>query len=180
MRAYLRVSGGFTQEQTDQAFDGLLRLGGYSTAAWEDVKLRTAVPRALAFLVSGRGLNTIGSRALTLGAGTAAVRLTKLDFPEVAAQISQQKQFRHLSGGAAGGYMRNLNDAQAVLNAYHAGDAIILGRSAQGFPVVRVPGVTGINVNRAARVTNQVTNVFMIKGTVRPSIVPVTPTWRPR
>lgn len=76
--------------------------------------------------------------------------------------------------------MRDLGDAQAVLDAYHAGDAIILGRSAQGFPVVRVPGLTGINVNRAAGITNQTTNVFMIKGTVRPSVVPLTPTWRQR
>ncbi|MCY1535722.1 hypothetical protein D9M68_711380 [compost metagenome] len=65
--------------------------------------------------------------------------------------------------------------AQRVLDAYHSGSATILGKSSQGFPVVRFEGVTGVNVNKGAGYSAQLTNVFLIKGTKSPSIVPVSP-----
>lgn len=68
--------------------------------------------------------------------------------------------------------MGDMADAQKVLDAYHSGDAVILGKNSQGFPVVRVDGVTGTNVNIGAGINSQPTSVFIIKGTKSPSIVP--------
>jgi len=71
--------------------------------------------------------------------------------------------------------MNSKADAQKVLDAYHKGSAKIIGRSSQGFPLVRYNGVAGTNVNLGAGFRNQPTNVFMIKGTKSPSVVPVSP-----
>jgi hypothetical protein len=106
------------------------------------------------------------------------------DFPEIATEVSQ-KQLRHIAGRPelaareSGSYLNNKADAQAVLDAYHSGSATILGKSSQGFPVVRVDSVTGTNVNVASGFPNQPTNVFIIKGTTSPSIVPTNPNWKP-
>jgi hypothetical protein len=103
----------------------------------------------------------------------------------VASKISQ-KQFRHLAGRpelaarGSGGYMNSMADAQTVLDAYRNGSATVLGQHPQGFPIVRVDSVTGINVNIGAGVSEQATNVFMIKGTTSPSVVPINPNWVPR
>lgn len=75
--------------------------------------------------------------------------------------------------------MNSFDNAQAVLNAYHSGRTELLGYSRQGFPVVRYKGVTGTNVNLGAGYQNQPTNVFIIKGTTSPSIVPTSPNWTP-
>ena len=106
------------------------------------------------------------------------------DFPEIATEVSQ-KQFRHIAGRPeiaardGGSYLNSKADAQAVLDAYHSGSATILGKSSQGFPIVRVDSVTGTNVNVASGFPNQPTNVFIIKGTTSPSIVPTNPNWKP-
>ncbi|NBF04888.1 hypothetical protein GV819_21615 [Pseudomonas sp. Fl5BN2] len=106
---------------------------------------------------------------------------TPKDFPEVSAEISRQKQLRHLEGTpqlaerGKGGDLSNAADAQKVLDAYRSGNAVILGKNAQGFPVVRVDGVTGTNVNIGAGISSQPKNVFVIKGTKNPSIVPTSP-----
>ncbi len=112
------------------------------------------------------------------------VRFTRADFPEVAPRVSQ-KQLRHIAGrpehtARGGGFLNSLEEAQAVLDAYRAGRATILGRTQQGFPVVRFEGVTGTNVNPGAGFPSQPTNVFMIKGTSSPSVVPMSPRWTPR
>ncbi len=105
---------------------------------------------------------------------------TAADFPAVASQISQ-KQLRHIAGRAelaergGGGYMNSVADAQAVLDAYRNGSANIVGTTSQGFPIVQVEGVVGTNVNVGAGIAGQATNVFIIKGTTRPSVVPTTP-----
>lgn len=107
------------------------------------------------------------------------------DFAEVGALISN-KQLRHIAGrpelAARGGgsFLDSMADAQAVLDAYRSGSATILGRSSQGFPVVRVNGISGTNVNIGAGIANQPTNVFIIKGTAHPSVVPTNPNWTPR
>ncbi len=75
--------------------------------------------------------------------------------------------------------MNSFNDAQEVLNAYHSGRVQILGNH-NGAPVVRFEGVTGTNVNIGAGFPNQPTNVFWIKGTSSPSVVPMSPNWRPK
>jgi hypothetical protein len=76
--------------------------------------------------------------------------------------------------------MESREDAQKVLDAFHSGEAEIIGRHPQGFPVVRVPSVTGTNVNEAAGFPAQPTNVFVIKGTSSPSVFPTNPNWKPK
>lgn len=72
--------------------------------------------------------------------------------------------------------MESMEDAQKVLDAYHSEQSVILGRSSQGFPIIQVDSVTGTNVNIGAGITAQPTNVFMIKGSASPSVVPISPT----
>ncbi len=94
-------------------------------------------------------------------------------------RISAQKQARHIAGTApeGKGYLNNLEDAQTVLNAVHSGEATFLGVTNAGHQIYRFNGVTGINVNLGAGITAQPTNVFMIKGTISPSVVPTNPNW---
>ena len=75
--------------------------------------------------------------------------------------------------------MRSKEDAQKVLDEWHAGGLEILGKDNQGFPVVRSSNITGTNINRGAGFPNQPTDVFIIKGTKSPSIVPANPHWTP-
>lgn len=95
--------------------------------------------------------------------------------------LNVNKQARHLLGTAkeGGGFVNSMDDAHAVLNAVHLGEATYLGTSKAGYQVYRFGGVTGTNVNIGAGITAQPTNVFMIKGTINPSIVPTTPLWTP-
>lgn len=112
---------------------------------------------------------------------TNTTRLTVADFPQVRTTVSQ-KQNRHIAGRPeyrGGGILSSQADAQRVLDAYHNGDAVILGQTSQGFPVVRFNGVTGTNNNVGAGIMNQPTNVFIVKGTASPSIVPANPNWTP-
>lgn len=82
-----------------------------------------------------------------------------------------------LEARGGGGYVSSVADAQKVLDAYHGGQTTVLGRNAQGFPVVKFEGVTGTNVNVGVGIIDQPTNVFIIKGTKSPSIVPTNPNW---
>ena len=95
--------------------------------------------------------------------------------------LNVNKQARHLLGTAkeGGGFVNSMDDAHAVLNAVHLGEATYLGTSKAGYQVYRFGGVTGTNVNIGAGIIAQPTNVFMIKGTINPSIVPTTPLWTP-
>lgn len=100
------------------------------------------------------------------------------DFPNIKTKISQ-KQLRHIKGRPeyrGGGYFNTVFDAQAVLDAFHSGAATIIGTK-DGFPVVRYDGVTGTNVNKGAGFPKQPTNIFVIKGTTSPSVVPINPNW---
>ncbi|MDU0820614.1 hypothetical protein Q8X07_29705 [Pseudomonas aeruginosa] len=124
---------------------------------------------------AGKGVVTDGPKGI----------LTLKDFPDVSTKISQ-KQLRHIAGTqqlearGGGGFLNSVSDAQKVLDAYHTGQVKILGRNAQGFPVVKFEGVTGTNVNLGVGITDQATNVFIIKGTKSPSIVPINPNWSPK
>ncbi|MCO3658336.1 filamentous hemagglutinin, partial [Pseudomonas aeruginosa] len=124
---------------------------------------------------AGKGVVTDGPKGI----------LTLKDFPDVSTKISQ-KQLRHIAGTqqlearGGGGFLNSVSDAQKVLDAYHTGQVKILGRNAQGFPVVKFEGVTGTNVNLGVGITDQATNVFIIKGTKSPSIVPTNPNWSPK
>ncbi len=105
-----------------------------------------------------------------------------LDRASVSTRISAQRQSRHVQGtpqygsGQGGGYLHSADDAQRVLDAFHRGTADIVSVSTRGGHVkVRVPEVTGVNVNPAKGYPAQPTNTFLIKGTSRPSIVPTSP-----
>lgn len=94
--------------------------------------------------------------------------------------ISAQRQGRHvLNARRYGGvsYFNSADDAQGVLDAFHSGSAQVLGVKGNDI-VVRVPSITGYNVNPGAGFPNQATNVFFIKGT-SPSVVPCNPAWTP-
>jgi RHS repeat-associated protein len=92
--------------------------------------------------------------------------------------LSVQKQARHVAGTSnSGGFLNSVSDAAKVLDAAHTGEAVFLGTTNSGNPVFRYSGVTGTNVNLGAGVTGQPTNIFMIKGTVSPSVVPISPAW---
>ncbi|MDG4787110.1 polymorphic toxin-type HINT domain-containing protein [Micromonospora sp. WMMD1102] len=98
----------------------------------------------------------------------------------VSTTISRQKQSRHVAGDPlhnGGGYFRTHGEAQEVLDAYHSGGATVLGRTANGNIVVRYNEVTGFNNNPRSGYTDQPTNIFMIKGTKSPSVVPINPNW---
>jgi hypothetical protein len=94
--------------------------------------------------------------------------------------ISRQKQGRHIDGALErrddiGGYFSDPADAQAVLDAVHDGSADILGRTRAGDILARVDDIEGVNVNRRLVDPEQATNMFVIKGTSRPSVVPTSP-----
>ena len=105
------------------------------------------------------------------------------DFAEVGHKISQ-KQMRHIRGRKeyrGGGYLDSLEDAQTVLDNFHSDAATIIGKSKQGFPIIKVEGVSGTHVSKVASGTYiQTTNVFVVKGTKSPSVVPVNPNWSPK
>lgn len=105
------------------------------------------------------------------------------DFSKVNDEVSVQRQNRHIEGrpewanGKQGGYLKSVDEAQSVLNAARSGDAEVLGTNKQGFPIVRHEGVTGYNNNPDNGYLDQPTNVFLIKGTEKPSVVPMNPNW---
>ncbi len=135
-----------------------------------------------AIAIEGDSPSGLAARAPQLpAAGGAGSALTKNDFPDVGIKISN-KQLRHVTDDLQwqkdqGGHLASMQHAQDVLDAYHSGEAGIIGKSRQGFPVVRLDRVTGMNNNRRAGYLNQPTNTFMIKGTRSPSVVPVSPEW---
>jgi hypothetical protein len=171
----LQVEGKFSRDSTYQALfvDGLqargMRGGDVASAASSE---------GAALAIQEGAMATVGA---TLG-GAVSKGLTRNDFPAVAEQVSQ-KQLRHIEGRPeyrGGGFLSSIEDAQAVLNAYTSGSATVLGKNQQGFPIVRVDSITGTNVNQRAGITNQPTNIFMIKGTASPSVVPMNPNWSPK
>ena len=95
-----------------------------------------------------------------------------------------QKQMRHIKDRpewqqrGQGSYVNSMDDAQTVLNNAKAGTSDVLGTTNNGV-VVRDPSVTGYNNNPGAGYIDQPTNVFIIKGTAKPSVVPTNPNWTP-
>ncbi|MCB0879170.1 MAG: hypothetical protein KDC46_09350 [Thermoleophilia bacterium] len=100
---------------------------------------------------------------------------------DFASTVSAQRQGRHVLGAReyrGGSYFHTIDDAQAVLDAVHNGQATVLGNKPNGNLVVRYDGVTGYNVNLSAGYPSQATNVFFIKGTSSTSVVPYNPAWK--
>ncbi|MFJ2831831.1 polymorphic toxin type 50 domain-containing protein [Streptomyces sp. NPDC087263] len=101
-----------------------------------------------------------------------------VELPQVKSSISKQKQDRHILGGngyKGGGYFNSHGDAQAVLDAYHSGAAEVMGITKTGNIQIRVRSVVGYDNNPAMNRLGVPTNIFMIKGTKSPSIVPMNP-----
>ncbi|MEW2118956.1 polymorphic toxin-type HINT domain-containing protein [Streptomyces sp. NPDC005474] len=101
-----------------------------------------------------------------------------VELPKVNSAISRQKQDRHILGGNGyrnGGYFNSQADAQAVLDAYQSGTAEIMGITKTGNIQVRVPSVVGYDNNPGMNRFGVPTNIFMIKGTKSPSVVPMNP-----
>jgi hypothetical protein len=101
-----------------------------------------------------------------------------IELPQVNSSISRQKQDRHILGGngyKGGGYFSSQTDAQAVLDAYNAGQAEIMGITKNGHIQIRVTSVTGYDNNPARQRFGVPTHIFMIKGTKSPSVVPMNP-----
>lgn len=104
-----------------------------------------------------------------------------IDLSAITPTIHRNNQARHIMGHNrynGGGWFNNQEEAQRVLDAVLDGRATILGRTSQGHLLVRYDGVTGYNVNRPTYI-DQPTNVFMIKGTTKPSVVPTSPAAQP-
>ncbi|SCF38194.1 polymorphic toxin-type HINT domain-containing protein [Micromonospora mirobrigensis] len=137
--------------------------------------------RGLAYNLTVDGIHTY-----YVIAGTTSVLVHNTgSLPCVSNRISWQKQGRHVLGdplhdNTGKGYLNSHSDAQRVLDAYHSGEATVLGQMENGNIVVRYGNVTGYNNNPAAGFVDQPTNVFMIKGTKSPSVVPINPNWTPR
>ncbi len=130
---------------------------------------------SVSVLPVGVATNAAPPRFITTGAGTTIDRLA------VNTTISAQRQGRHVLGArqyGGGSYFNSADDAQGVLDAFHSGSAQVLGTKGNDI-VVRVPGITGFNHNPGAGFPNQATNVFFIKGSSSPSVVPYNPAWKP-
>ena len=96
----------------------------------------------------------------------------------LAERISRQKQLRHIEGSPlhrGGGYFEDAADAQRVLDAVHDGSADVFGITKGQDILVRYDGVTGIHVNEKIGLYGVETTTFTVKGTAKPSIVPVRP-----
>ena len=135
------------------------------------------------------GLTAGGWEMTNRGGQWIASRMTRFErlddqLDALSPTISRQKQARHVEGAAeraddSGGYFSDPADAQAVLDAVHDGSADILGRTTTGHILVRVDGIEGINVNSRMEPPRQPTDVFIVKGTSRPSVVPTSPAATP-
>lgn len=66
-----------------------------------------------------------------------------------------------------------------MLDAYHSGKAKIIGKDKHGNPIVKFDKVTGMDNNLRHNRENNPTNIFKIKGTKSPSVVPIDSEWKP-
>ncbi|PID60162.1 MAG: hypothetical protein CSB44_11805 [Gammaproteobacteria bacterium] len=117
--------------------------------------------------------------------GESSHEVTAEDMAAIDRKISDQKQFRHIYGrmewerAKKNGYLKSLAEAQKILDAFHAGEVTILGKMKNEGILIKYNGVTGTNVNRLHGIEGEPTNVFIIKGTKKVSVVPASPAARP-
>jgi hypothetical protein len=150
----------------------------------DDGRVTVAPSPALAAKVAGlllakKSTDTAGKRD---GKDAKGTKRSPPNKDTVGKRVSRQKQNRHVKGTkeqGKGGYFNSREDAQKVLDAYHSDKATFLGTTSHGHVVVQDDEVTGFNNNRASGFLDQATHVFMIKGTSSPSVVPISPDWKP-
>jgi RHS repeat-associated protein len=147
----------------------------FTDIKWNDVGKAAIISGGIATVASK--LTSIPKLLSRIGPGAAPINGI---IKGLSKTISVQKQARHIAGTAkpGAGYLNSLDDAQEILDAVHSGKAIFLGTSKAGHQVYKYTGVTGTNVNLGAKISGQQTNVFMIKGTTSPSVVPTNPFWK--
>jgi hypothetical protein len=139
------------------------------------IKIGTRAPRAAAEAAEAEGAAGAVPKFITTSRGATIDRMT------VNKSISLQRQGRHVLDArqyGGGSYFNSAGDAQRVVDEFHNGTAKVLGFKGNDI-VVRKPNVTGVNVNPGGGYPSQVTNVFFIKGTLSPSVVPFNPAWTP-
>jgi hypothetical protein len=165
---------------TDRLYQSPIGAGLYGVSKELGASDRTADH----FLMLGYSVDTVGGAAtgggMLRGRVVQPARYEKFN-TSVDSYINMGKQERHIFGGAGNidkGYFRDPSDAQEVLNAYQRGATTVLGRGSDGGHIVRYDGITGYNVNKKAGFFDQPTNVFWIKGTASPSVVPKPPTFK--
>ncbi len=182
-----RILGGFL---VPMAGKGVSRLGGTVRRAVVARGAPTSNPCAaicpvpivadLAKVTTPRP--TLGNPLANLG----AVRRSRLGptlrlSPKVA-----NSQYRHVfnhrdwlsAKNGPGSYFKTKADAQSVLDAVNAGRGTFLGKTKLGNDVFRVEGMPGgFNHNPSAGFLHQPTDVFIVKGTTKVSVVPTSPTW---
>ncbi|WP_167384874.1 RHS repeat-associated core domain-containing protein [Amycolatopsis tolypomycina] len=101
-----------------------------------------------------------------------------ISIPQIGSALSLQRQGRHIMGDrlySGKSYFRSMQEAQEVFDAYKSGNVRVLNVLPSGNVIFRYDGVVGYNHNPANNFPNQPTNIFMMKGTQSPSIVPTNP-----
>lgn len=140
---------------------------------------------AVAHNLTVEGVHTyyVGSAASLAVHNTCRVQTESgdwIDIPNISTNMRAKDQKRHIKDHPDhdhGGYMESLADARTVLANFHNGTAVVLGKTRNGHIIIRDNSVTGYNTNVRTGHMNQPTNVFLIKGSSRPSIVPYNPEW---
>jgi RHS repeat-associated protein len=167
------ASGKRTDSFTYNGVKEVAKAGGANEQIAENIATFTDASISMV----GVGLASIVTRSCAKAAPKLAVEASEGLTNGLGKTISVQKQARHLAGTTkpGGGFLNSKEDAQAVLDAVHSGNATFLGTSKTGYQIYRFNGVTGTNVNLGVGITGQPTNVFLIKGTTSPSVVPTSP-----
>jgi hypothetical protein len=152
---------------------------GYGDITVAGLSIGTAVGSLAAYKFGFRA--TLPDKPIIVTGSKAPPSLTNLDFPDIGKSIAQSQR-KHILGDSQRGpdksYFLDINEAQAVLDAFHAGKTTVFGLGKNNAPRIYYPEVTGTHVFQGK---NYPTNVFEIKGTTgKVSIFPINPSkWKP-
>jgi hypothetical protein len=103
-------------------------------------------------------------------------KLKKIINPKIA-QSQNKHILDHKQYAKGKSYFHNSEDAQKVLDAFHKGEAKIVGYNVQKQPIVKFEGGSGIysTTNLEGKKYSSQTDYYIIKGTQKVSIVPFSP-----
>ena len=131
---------------------------------------------------ASKGVGRSGSATQWRAVGTGTIGESSFIPIQFARRVSGQKQARHIFGTAPSdrSYFNFIEEAQSVLDAFHSGNYRLISFNArQNNVVIQVEGITGRYVNKGnpngLPDINMPTNVFMIKSSKNPAVVPVNP-----